>query len=243
MDIPRLGLDVPAVRHDEVNLRSAGDVVERVLALRSAPLGVARDPSERVVGLCYHVALLTCALLRHAGVPARVRFGFVPYIKPGWYEDHCICEVLLGGRWRRFDPGQGLDDADDLADTFVPAGEAWLGCRSGELDPGRFGAQDPFEAADWRGWWYLRDQVVRDVAALCKVEMHPCDRWGLMSAPEDEHAADVDEMARLTGEPADWQERNTRFDRDPAYHPGASVETFDGVGGGLEERVLRLDRR
>jgi transglutaminase superfamily protein len=230
MDTRRLGLDPDRDQLSTVNVRSAGRILDVVRRLNPAPLERTRPPEARVIGDCHHLAVVVCALLRHAGVAARIRYGFVPYIKRGRYEDHCICEVFLGGRWRRFDPGQGLDIGDELISTFVTAGDAWAGYRAGRLDVALFGSEDPFVGEDWRGLWYVRDNVVRDFAALCKVELSPCDFWGLMVVPDAERPDSViDELARLTETEDAVADRLARFCDDALVHPGPRVSMFDAV--------------
>jgi hypothetical protein len=43
------GLDVPTERHDEVQIRSAAAMVDRLRELDSSPLDVARPPERRLV--------------------------------------------------------------------------------------------------------------------------------------------------------------------------------------------------
>lgn len=54
----------------------ASAILDTVVSLDPAPLHRRRPPERRMVGLCYHFALLHCALLRATGTPARARCGF-----------------------------------------------------------------------------------------------------------------------------------------------------------------------
>jgi transglutaminase-like putative cysteine protease len=227
----RLRLPLTEDRWEDFTTRSAARIVDRVLARNSAPLSAPREPAMRMFANCYHFALLTCAFLRAAGVPARLRYGFVPYLEPGYYEDHCICEVLLGGRWRRMDPDYGFGIDDDDPKTFIGGGEAWRLCRSGDLDPETVGGVDLLGGDEQRGMWYVRNNLVRDYAALCKVELHPWDWWGLMTAQDAERPnALIDEIAALMADEAAWAQRAERFENDPLLRPGASVVVFGEVG-------------
>jgi transglutaminase-like putative cysteine protease len=231
----RLGLPLTEDRWDDFRTRSVARIVDRVLTRNSAPLSTAREPAERMVANCYHFALLTCAFLRFTQVPARLRYGFVPYLEPGYYEDHCICEVLLGGRWRRLDPDYGFGVDDDDPKTFLGGGEAWRLCRSGDLDPETFGGVDLLGDGEQRGWWYIRNNLVRDYAALCKVELHPWDWWGLMTAQDaDRPAGLIDEIAELMADEDAWAQRAARFEADPLLRPGAKVSVFGDVGSHRE---------
>jgi hypothetical protein len=180
-DAEALGL--PAERFAENQIRPAARIVEALLGLDPAPLNVAREPAKRVVGTCRHFALLACALLRHRGIPARVRCGFATYFQPGQGLDHWITEYRDDeqGRWVRIDAeilGQEvLERPEDLRPgKFLTGGEAWSAFRRGEIDASRFGV---YGSGNW-GPGEIRGNAVKDLAALNKVEMLPWDVWGRM---------------------------------------------------------------
>ncbi|HEY6426098.1 MAG TPA: hypothetical protein VIX84_02605, partial [Acidimicrobiales bacterium] len=85
-------------------------------------------------------------------------------------------------------------DPTDIPDgRFLSGGEAWELCRSGGADPEHFGI------LDFWGEWFVRNNAVRDLAALNKVELLPWDGWGLMnreSTPEDEDL--IDRVAQIS---------------------------------------------
>jgi hypothetical protein len=169
-----------------------GRVLDQMLVISPASLRDPRAPDQRMIGNCHHAALLTCALLRSHGVAVRARAGSAPYLSHGEYVDHWICELLTPGGWQRFDPDAGLSPGDATAATFLTGGEAWLRCRASEADPELFGIDR------WRGWWFIRNNVIRDFAALCKLELLPWDRWGAMTGSEQDSF--IDEIARLGGD-------------------------------------------
>jgi len=191
-----LATGIPAQRIEERQLRPARAIVSRLLEMRSAPLWSRRTPDQRVVGTCRHFAVLACALLRHQAVASRVRCGFATYFQPGSAVDHWIVEFRAEGRWVRVDPevlgGPVTDRADDLqADDFLSAAEAWLAYRAGRIDPDRFGV---YGTENW-GLGEIRGNLVRDLAALNKVEMLPWDDWGRMPAGYDDTAGpEYDEL-------------------------------------------------
>ena len=189
-------LDLPAERFDENQVRPAGALVERLLALDPAPLTVAREPDKRVVGTCRHFAVLSCALLRHRGINARARCGFATYFHAGRGVDHWITEYRDQGRWVRIDTeilGQEvLSHPHDLrVGEFLTGGEAWTAFRRGEIDAARFGVH----GTDNWGPAEIQGNAVRDLAALNKVETLPWDEWGRMTeAYEGRTGADYDEL-------------------------------------------------
>ena len=225
------GVTDAAERTEELENRTAGellDVVVRRGGMR--PLAQAREPEQRVIGNCRQFSVLTCALLRRAGIPARVRAGFAAYFQPGTWTDHWIVERWDADRdrWVRTDPqldgtqrrvfGVDFDPMDLPAGHFLPGGEAWLRCRRGDDEPERFGIQD------MRGPWFVACSAVRDLAALNKVEMHVWDTWGVMEAMvlaalTDAQLAQVDHIARTadTGTLADIRRV---YDADGVRVPG-----------------------
>lgn len=191
-------LDLPTARLATNQIRPAGRLIDALLALDSAPLTSPREPGTRVVGTCRHFAVISCALLRHRGIPARVRCGFATYFQPGQGLDHWITEYwsAAGDRWVRVDSeifgADVLEHPEDLGPgEFLSGGEAWQAFRREEVDASTFGVYgtDNWGAAEIRG------NVVKDLAALNKVETLPWDEWGRMTAAyAGETGADYDEL-------------------------------------------------
>ena len=182
------GLEVPVGRTDP-QIRPAAAMIERIQELDPSPLVDARRPLERFLGNCRHFATLSCALLRHTGIPARVRAGFAGYFQPNTWMDHWIIEYRQPDdeRWVRVDPQ--LDDdwldehhpgatSEGLAQSmYLSGGETWRRCRRGELDPDRCN----MGGVNW-GIGEVRGGVLFDLAALNQHEMLPWDTWGRMKA-------------------------------------------------------------
>lgn len=144
----------------------AGNVLRRVLEIDPAPLTVERDEQNRMVSFCYQFALLLCAFLRAKDVPARARCGFASYFRQGFWIDHWVVEYWSGSEWVVIDPDAGRDDVP--RSEFNNAGEAWILCREGKLDPAIHG-----NYFLW-GWDELRGSLVNDIGSLNKVE---CGSW------------------------------------------------------------------
>ena len=221
------GVTLPEERKAESHIRRVEGILDGLLAIDDRPLDVARPLDKRLVGICHHFMLLCVAMLRAKGVPARGRCGFGSYFNPPYFEDHWVCEywndaearwVLVDAQiddvWRRhleidFDP------LDVPRDRFVVAADAWTQCRAGEADASKFGI---FQG-DLRGLWFIAGNLVRDVAALNKMEMLPWDVWGGMPDPDeqlgDDHLAFFDGLAALTRAPdASFEDLRARFESD-----------------------------
>ena len=170
------------------NVRPAATLIQEVLALDPRPLTAARPARDRVVGTCRHFAVLACALLRHAGVPARVRCGFATYFRPGLGLDHWITEYWeeASDSWVRIDSeilgGTVLARPERLDEgQFLSGGEAWQLFRRGAIDASTFGVPG---TENW-GPSEIRGNAVRDLACLNNVEMLPWDEWALMTDAYD----------------------------------------------------------
>lgn len=230
------GVEAGILRVEEQNLRSAAEVLERVLEISAEPVTAAREPADRVVGICWHFAVLYAALLRAQGSAVRVRCGFAGYFDAAKWYDHWITERWDGERWVRDDPqidavqaealGLGFDPHDQPPGRFLTGGEAWLAARAGEVDAERFGIYDMW------GMGFLASNVIKDFACLNKVELLPWDSWGMMRDPHrpppKTHLAVLDEIAGLAaGE--DLAEIRSRFEHDNRVRvPQQIVSYTDG---------------
>lgn len=160
----------------------------------------------------------------------------------GKYEDHWVCEYWNGERWVVADPqidpfqqstiiswafSKSKDEKlvdkvnkfnprDIKPNEFITAGQAWKLCREGAADPEIFGIDCPIRP-EWGidtlyGMWFIRGQLIRDFAALNKVETVPylvriCKGlnwkpWHLVAAKDNELSANdlklLDRIAEYT---------------------------------------------
>ncbi|HYH01971.1 MAG TPA: transglutaminase domain-containing protein, partial [Bacillota bacterium] len=127
--------------------------------------------------------------------------------RPGGFEDHWICEYWDGQqqRWVGVDPQIDTLQKElfklnfnplDLPDgQFICGARAWQLCRQGQEEPGKFGI------FQFNGMGFIRGNLIRDLAALNKMELLPVDFWGLMQRPDkpipESDAAMLDGVARL----------------------------------------------
>ena len=233
------GFEPPADRLSEIHLRSIADRLARIVELDDQPLHIARQPDRRALQRCNSFALMLVTMLRAKGVPARSRCGFAAYFNPPNFEDHWVCEYwdAQGRRWRLADPQiddvwrRRLDirfDTLDLPRTqFLTASDTWRRCRSGEADEQRFG----ISFAGLRGLWFVAGSLVRDMAALNKMEMAPWDVWGAQPKPGEEFDLSFfDELAALTRDPDHTSaELRQRYDEDDDLRVPSTV--FNALNG------------
>ncbi len=189
-------LGLPGKRLAKKQVRPTDDILDLLLAMDPAPLTVAREREQRVVGTCRHFAVLACALLRYRHIPARARCGFGMYFQPGRGSDHWIIEYQADDRWVRVDV-EHLEDSfsahpEDLREgEFLTGGEAWTAIREGSFQGEQFGVMG---TENW-GRHEASGNALRDLAALNRIEMLPWDEWGRMSeAYEGRTGPDYDEL-------------------------------------------------
>jgi hypothetical protein len=229
---PAYGQKLSPDRRETEHLRRIGDLLDAAMRIDPAPLTTPRPPERRIVGVCSHYSLLAVAVLRSQGTPARARCGFGAYFEPSRAIDHWIVEYRDRDRWIsadfQIDAVQApvlkldFDVLDQPPGKFLRAGEAWQASRRGDLDPMSCGLFDE------GGYWFIAQNLLRDLAALNKTEMLPWDVWGMMPRPSDpmpdELMEELDQLAELT---VDVDERfdalRQRYEDSERVHVPTSV--------------------
>jgi hypothetical protein len=230
------GCTIPEARAREIHLRSMEQMLAQLLMFDNRPLSVARAADKRLACRCHNFTRFLVATLRAKGIPARSRCGFGTYFNAGYFEDHWVCEYWNApqARWILVDPQ--LDEVwreklqiehdvlDVPRDQFLIASDAWTQCRAGKADPAKFG----INFANLRGLWFIAGNLVRDVAALNKMEMLPWDVWGAMPVPHQsltqEQVAFFDTLANLTYAPDfAFTELRRLYQVDDRVHVPATV--------------------
>jgi hypothetical protein len=196
-DLARWLYDLPLSdeQQNEAHVRPVSAMLARLRALDSRPMAIAREPAHRLPSVCRHFSLMLTAILREQDIAARARCGFAAYFTPGKFEDHWVCEYwnAAQGRWTLVDAQLDAVQRRALKISFNPldvpryqfivAGDAWQSCRAGRADPDRFGLS---HTPGLLGWWFIAGNVVRDLAALNRMEMLPWDVWGAMPRPDEQ---------------------------------------------------------
>ena len=232
----RYGVKHTPERQAEVQLRTMPRRLERTLELDPRPLSEPRALEQKLVGNCRDHSLLLAAMLRHQGVPARARCGFGAYFMPNHYEDHWVTEYWNQdqARWVLVDAQLDALQCDVMKipfnpldvprDQFLVGGAAWAMCRSGGADPEQFGI------FDMHGLGFIRGNLVRDVAALNKVELLPWDCWGVILSESLDDPSDLallDEAAALTsGDVPDWERVRALYENDPRLRVDGSILSY-----------------
>ncbi|MCU7729923.1 hypothetical protein ODJ79_39930 [Actinoplanes sp. KI2] len=93
------------------------------------------------------------------------------------------------------------------------------------LDPSRCGLEGDGQS----GWWWIAGNLIRDVAALAKMELLPWDMWGAMPGPDepinDVLAEALDQLAAITADPDTAADSHAGYD-DERFHVPICVYNF-----------------
>ena len=173
----------PKNRWVEADTRSVSKILDIVLRMDSRPLCEERVFENRFVGCCRDFSVLTVSIMRHKGIPARVRYGTANYFEKGYYWDHVIVEYWNGLSWVRVDPQLSHQDRDwginirDLPiDTFFPGARGWQLVRSGQEQATKFGL-----GSQRGGIEFVLVEMLLDLAALNREELLCWEGWGYSS--------------------------------------------------------------
>jgi hypothetical protein len=137
---------IPENRHyEDRKFPSAEKLLAGLLDLDSTGLVFERKPENRLVVTCRYHSILFASILKHRGIPVRLRYGFAPYLAPGTdlYIGHVISEVWnkKERRWMYVDPDRKM--VDFPKDIFETGNQAWIKFRNGEIkDPNKYGVPD-----------------------------------------------------------------------------------------------------
>jgi hypothetical protein len=227
---PAYGENLSPERVAEAQIRSVEKILGCVLDHDKDALAIERPLTKRTVGVCRHYTLLLVTMLRAKGYAARSRCGFASYFEAGKFLDHWVGEYWNDNqkRWIMVDAQMDdvqskvfridFDPLDVPHNRFLIAGDAWAQCRADAADPAAFGI------LDMNGWWFIAGNVVRDIAALNKMEMLPWDVWGEMPQVGSElHAAQFarfDDLAAMTRDTdAHYDELRASYNSDALKVP------------------------
>lgn len=228
------GVSLNVEQKEYIQARHMERILETIMSEDDSPLGVARPYERRFFGTCRDFSLFLTSVLRHKGIPARCRCGFGKYFTPGLYEDHWMVEYWheREGQWIAVDPqldelqrgklSLAFDPLRLPQGQFVCGAEAWKLWREGKEDASKFGI------SDFRGFLFVQGNLVRELAALNKVELLPWDGWGLAER-EQPDAADfllLDEVADLILE--DSEKLFAVYESNDALRPPEQLTSYRG---------------
>ena len=200
-----------------------------------------------VVALAKEALVASLDRLRVFGSTICVDMTMLAFVDCGdHFEDHWVCEYWKADerRWVMVDPQLDalqrevlqikFDPCDVPCGQFLPGGQAWQLCRSGQADPDHFGI------FDMHGLWFVRGDMLRDLASLNKMELLPWDGWGLIERGDKDLSADdmalLDRVAALTlADNSAFAEMRALYENDARLcvpsviksYPGGNVQMVD----------------
>ncbi len=216
--VQQFGVTLTRESRSEQRLRTMQQRLNRMMELDPSPLTEERDPKEKQVGMCRDFAVFLTSILRHKGIPARMRVGFAEYLgeEQIYKSDHWITEYWSEGlaRWVLADPDVGgvplgmlpVKDGCNLHDLrynkdFFVAGSAWKLAREGKV------RSDLFRySGRWKGFPCIRGNLLHDFQSLNKLELGLFDYWDELHIKSEskmtvEDKATLDKVASLTYDP------------------------------------------
>jgi len=190
----------------ETNNRYVDEFLDSVRRLnKTAPITEERPAEQKMMTSVSHVASMCVSMLRHVGIPARKRVGF---IKNG--EEFATYEIVeyydaADSSWKTADP-------NGKCDGFISAAQAFCDVRSGKE------AAEKYTCDDTYGIEVVVNNLILDLSAVNKKEMLSWDRYGWMCRPVADYS---DRAWELLEEAADVLANDDRnIDRLQAVYCG-----------------------
>ena len=211
---------------NEIKIRHTRRLIETLLSLDNRPFNIVRDKVKRLIVDCRYFATLSCAVLRHSGIPARTRWGFATYLEKTHYQNHCLCEYwdAKESRWVLEDPDLEIHDVSP--EQFIAAGRAWQMCREDQNNGTLFGFG---RYPRGQGLSKVRGVLVHDLATLNSFEMLSDDWWGMLLKNNKDVTKDdtalLDRTAALTLKDEEFDARRELYKNSEALRVPAIIET------------------
>lgn len=158
---------LPKERHyEDGNYTTVEAILEGLLKYDERGFTINRKREDRLIIACYHHALLLASVLRHRGIPVRIRVGFARYYEKEYKVrfGHAICEVWDAEqqRWIWVDPDRKYIDFKH--EKFELPHESWKKLRQNRLKTKMY--MGGFSKGDYS----VAHMLVQDIVTVVKTE-------------------------------------------------------------------------
>jgi hypothetical protein len=160
-DLPRYRDLIPQDRsYEDLKYPTVQTILAGLKNYNPDGLIIDRKPADRLVVSCRYHAILLASILKHRGIPVRVRYGFASYLYPKYHIYHVICEVWSNNekRWMLIDPDSQIIEIS--SQQFEFAGDVWTKNQQGKIDPNTYGVPN------WWGSHPILDVLCHDLASV-----------------------------------------------------------------------------
>ena len=135
-DIGKFKDKIPENRqYEDQQFPTVALMLEELLNRNGNGLVMSRQPEDRLIVACVHHSMLLASILRHRGIPVRIRAGYAKYIgnDPRVRVSHVICEVWDAHRqkWILVDPDR--QKVDFSTKQFEFSYETWFNIKNNKL--------------------------------------------------------------------------------------------------------------
>ncbi len=161
VDLPKYRDLIPPERsYEDLKYPTVKTILAGLKDYNPDGLIINRKPEERLVVSCRYHAILLASILKHRGIPTRVRYGFASYPYPGYHIYHVICEVWNKNekRWILVDPDRQMIGL--TSQQFEFACDAWKKYQQRNLKPETYGVPN------WWGAHPILDVLCHDLASV-----------------------------------------------------------------------------
>ncbi len=140
-DVGKFGNEIPKDRKfEDRDFPTVSLMLEELLKRDENGLKATRKPEDRLVVACVHHSMLLASILRHRGIPVRIRAGFAKYIgdRKDIKVSHVICEIWdqENSRWIFIDPDR--QKVNLSRNEFEFAHETWNRLRNNNLGSSKY---------------------------------------------------------------------------------------------------------
>ena len=217
-DLKKYSGEIPKNRiFEDRKIPTVSLMLSELLKRDESGLSLSRQPENRLVVACVHHSMLLASILRHKGIPVRIRTGYAKYIGDDILRvSHVVCEVwnLKDKEWILVDPDR--ERIDFPRHEFEFAYDTWELIKSRDLDEekyvSRYGTVDQstvhllchdlsYVIGEEEIYWSdppIVDKSQSGISSLSEAEFQSLDKIATFLREPDFHLATLTDIQRET---------------------------------------------